>query len=83
MRRSGRTTRLVDEAIQYLFKNNEIILYTNFDRRSNFLDPDARLHNLPQQHFVNTFIKRLELEHYGQFEVFKSKNSNKIEIKRI
>lgn len=83
MRRKGKTTRLVNEAIEYFFKNSELILYTDYNVKSNFLDPDAKLHNLAQKYFINTLLKRLESEHYGQFKVIKSKDSSKIKIRSI
>lgn len=83
MRRNGKTTRLVDNAVEYFFNNNIIVLYENYDKQSTFLDSDAILHDSAQRYFISTLIKRLESEHYGQYEVIKEKGSKRIEIRRV
>ena len=70
MRCSGQTTRLIDEAIQYLFTNGSIFLLKKSGlKRSNyfltekeklFVDPDHRMSNLAQEDFVYRVMKRLE-----------------------
>ena len=79
MRCSGQTTRLIDEAIQYLFTNGSIFLLKKSGlKRSNyflpekeklFVDPDHRMSNLAQEDFVYRVMKRLEAEHYSTHKI--------------
>ena len=69
MRRSGKTTRTVDEAIQYLFNNKSINLHLNDFSKSDFVDFDAEKHNLAQKYFIDKLINRLNIEHHGSFKV--------------
>jgi hypothetical protein len=69
MRRSGKTTRAVDQAIQRLFTDKNLVVYKGFDQRSDILDPDAELHELNQSHFLFQLFRRLESEHYGAYEI--------------
>lgn len=75
MRRSGKTTRLVDEAIQYLFNNKSVNLHITDFSKSDFVDLDAERHNLAQKYFIDMLIKRLQNEHYGAFKINGNKNS--------
>ncbi len=84
MRRSGKTTRLVDEAIQQLFEVGNLYLPTSNDIQTGFgkylydpdlvklmqkfIDPDFRPGNQAQLDFIERVNKRLESEHYGVFE---------------
>jgi len=79
MRRSGKTTRLIDEAVQHLFKhgyirilmNNEIYredFYRTFkpeqiEHFKKFIDPDSTPDNRAQIHFVEALSHRLAYEH--------------------
>ena len=75
MRRSGKTTRMVDEAIQHLFNNKNINLHLTIFGKSDFVDVDAERHNLAQKYFIDMLIKRLENEHRGAFKIDKNKDS--------
>ncbi len=77
MRRSGKTTRAVDQAIQRLFTDKKLVLYKNYDTRSDILDPDAELHNSAQRHLLFQLLRRLESEHYGAYEI-ETKNNHVI-----
>lgn len=68
-RRTGKTTRTIDQAIQNLFKHRVLTISKDYDERSNALDPDAKLHPLNQKSFIKRLIARLSLEHYKQFEI--------------
>ena len=63
MRRSGKTTRLIDEAIQELFKKGELKLSLNYNVKSDFLDRDSTSENRAQRDFVDRLIQRLSIEH--------------------
>lgn len=79
MRRSGKTTRLVDKAVQHLFEkgsikillNNEIFneAITNKmtdEEKANhfeFVDQDAQKENSAQRDFLDRFSNRLLQEH--------------------
>ena len=72
MRRSGKTTRTIDEAIQKLFTYGEITvplnignrMYLNNKREETIvIDPDAKIGNEVQRDLFSRIRKRLELEH--------------------
>ncbi len=78
MRRDGKTTRTVDEAIQAIFKpeNKGLIIVPHLDRNNEakvygfkkdqvFIDPDAEYGNHCQDHLRDTIIRRLLAEHRG------------------
>lgn len=79
IRASGKTTRLVDNAIQHLFKNSNLyLLKKNAIKRSNsivpngsfvFIDPDHKMCNQAQQEFIYRVLKRLEAEHYSTHKI--------------
>ena len=71
MRRSGKTTRAVDQAIQHLFNNKQLVVYKIFNTKSDILDPDAELHNSAQRYFLNCLLRRLEVEHHRAYEIDK------------
>lgn len=84
MRQSGKTTRLVDEAVQYLFAHGSIRILTNseiynpnfmrgfrpeqVDVFLKFIDPDTRPDNKAQRHFIDMLNRRLAIEHDGSTE---------------
>lgn len=84
MRQSGKTTRLVDYAIQYLFKYGSIRILTNseiynpnfmrgfrpeqVDMFLRFIDPDSTPDNKAQHYFIETLNRRLATEHGGSTE---------------
>jgi hypothetical protein len=84
MRQTGKTTRLVDAAVQYLFEHGSIRILTNseiynpnfirgfkapqVDMFLKFIDPDARPDNKAQYHFIDMLNKRLATEHSGSVE---------------
>jgi hypothetical protein len=80
MRRSGKTTRTVDQAIQKLFTDKKLVIYKNCDNRSDILDPDANLHSFAQKHFLDQLLRRLESEHKGSYEIDNEKNHAVIKI---
>jgi hypothetical protein len=79
MRRSGKTTRLIDEAVQHLFEhgyirillNHEIFndnFYKGYTKEQQlplvkFIDQDALPDNLAQLHFLTALSSRLAYEH--------------------
>jgi hypothetical protein len=79
MRRSGKTTRLIDEAVQHLFEHgyirillNHQIFNENFYRSYTkeqqlplvkFIDQDALPDNRAQLHFLQALAARLDYEH--------------------
>lgn len=73
MRRTGKTTRLIDQAIQSLFANGQLYLlrkhalgkFRNIikDGSTLFVDPDHKMSNMAQNDFVYKVMKRLEFEH--------------------
>ena len=79
MRQSGKTTRLVDAAVQYLFAHGSIRILTNseiynpnfmrgfrpeqVDMFLKFIDPDTRRDNSAQRYFIDMLNKRLAIEH--------------------
>lgn len=85
MRRSGKTTRLVDEAVQHLFKEGSIRILLNheifnphfFDGYSKkqiedlqkFIDEDVREGNCAQLYFLKTLTYRLKYEHNGSVKM--------------
>lgn len=79
MRRSGQTTRLIDQAIQYLFTNGQIYLlkktalskssYFLPEKEKLFVDPDHKMANQAQYDFIYHTMKRLEYEHERSFKI--------------
>jgi hypothetical protein len=79
MRASGQTTRLIDEAIQYLFTKGQVYLlkktalskanYFLPQKEKLFVDPDHRGNNMAQNNFIYRVLKRLESEHYGSHKI--------------
>jgi hypothetical protein len=79
MRRSGKTTRLIDKAVQHLFEHGYIRVLLNheifdntFDKRYTkeqqlplvkFIDQDALPDNRAQLHFLTALSSRLAYEH--------------------
>ena len=73
MRRTGKTTRLIDQAIQSLFNNGQLYLlrkhavgnFRNIIKNGStlFVDPDHKMSNMAQNEFVYRVMKRLEFEH--------------------
>lgn len=79
MRQSGKTTRLVDSAIQHLFENGYIRVLTNHEFYSNdflrgftpeqvsmfakFMDPDSEVHSNAQREFIERLNLRIRIEH--------------------
>lgn len=78
MRASGQTTRLIDEAIQYLFTKGQIYLlkktalskanYFLPEKEKLFVDPDHKMANQAQNDFIYQMMKRLEFEHERSFK---------------
>lgn len=81
MRRSGKTTRLVDAAIQALFERGELHLSENHNVKTDFLDQDSTPQNRAQREFVDRLMKRLFMEHEGSF--VKKRKANFIHITLI
>lgn len=69
-RRTGKTTRLVDDAIQYLFKHKKLVL-SEFTATSDFIERNG-ICKYEQRCFINRVIKRLENEHFRHFKVTNS-----------
>ncbi len=80
MRRSGKTTRLVNEVIETLFKEKIIYIPTsaginqpsmwekNRDK-FNFIDPDHYKGNMAQNYFISRVIDRVSREHTDQVKI--------------
>ena len=68
MRRTGKTTRLVDFLVQELFTKGEISVSQFHSDAGEYIDPDSRDNNRAQSYLLRRFIDRLNLEHYGSFE---------------
>jgi hypothetical protein len=82
MIQNGKTTRLIDEAIQELFKNGAIVvpdqcklkdkdyrktMARQFPDTKIFVDPDAADRNKAQFHFKRRLLTRLYSEHARSF----------------
>ena len=73
-RRTGKTTRAIDKAVQTLFEKEELLLYRKIDRirpKDLYISPiapDANDHNMAQEFFVARLMKRLDSEHVGRFK---------------
>lgn len=72
MRRSGKTTRLIDNTIQKLFTQGMVVIGEAYIK-----DADAQEHNTAQEDFVKRLLRRLEMEHDGYFEVEKRTHKKK------
>lgn len=84
MRQSGKTTRLVDKAVQYLFTYGYIRVLMNheihnenfmrgfkpeqIDMFLKFIDSDSTPDNKAQHYFIETLNRRLATEHGGSTE---------------
>lgn len=69
-RRIGKTTRLVDQAIQYLFEKGELALcYGRRTDESIFIDPDHEDRNMAQERFIAVLMKRIRSEHKSFVEI--------------
>lgn len=73
MRATGRTTRMIDNAIQCLFEQGNIIVPSKHIKDENlrsikyriFIDLDSRVGNKAQEHFLKKLLNRLNQEHAG------------------
>lgn len=74
---TGKTTRLVDSAIHFLFTDGVIFVPKHGDIRPErgsieakvFIDPDHHNANFAQTHFRMVLLRRLVAEHQGFYEV--------------
>lgn len=98
MRHTGKTTRLVDEAIQYLFTYGRILIPTKGYIHSpealrgltqsekecivHFIDPDSSPENNAQTHFIVTFRRRLYGEHDREKIIEKKRDVISFSIKQ-
>lgn len=95
MRRDGKTTRLIDAAVQALFADGEIYILTNKgvdavddggrirglpEATPFFVDPDYSQGNMAQRDFYNRLVSRLSNEHRGQFETKSTSDYFRISI---
>lgn len=64
-RRVGNTTRIIDDAIQYLFEKGTISLYSSEKNalKSDIVDHGHIPGNMAQENFVYRFYRRVRLEH--------------------
>lgn len=93
MRRSGKTTRKVDDAIQKLFMYDSIMIpiveregdLRGYDRTNVIFDPDAGRSDVNfsnvQLYIASKIRNRLELEHPNQFKMYESSGSIIFELK--
>lgn len=72
-RRTGKTTRLVDEAIQHLFTKGRLQLSHTHLLLSDFADENAFKNTIFQVNFIDKIISRLEFEHRHSVVINKSK----------
>jgi len=73
MRATGETTRLIDQAIQYLFEHKQLYLVRKQgisksarnipSNETIFIDPGHSGTNMAQQNFIYRVLRRLEIEH--------------------
>jgi len=70
MRRTGKTTRLINETIEYLFQNKEIVLYVGSrSNKSDFVDEDHEPGNYAQANFVKRLLRRIDNEHKDTYKI--------------
>ncbi|MBS3914831.1 MAG: hypothetical protein KG003_10040 [Bacteroidetes bacterium] len=92
MRRSGKTTRLINEAIEILFKEKIIYIPTKQGIRTpnkweskadkfNLIDPDYSESNMAQEDFIRRIFNRAMAEHPGQIEIDRNTYRVKFTIK--
>ena len=82
MRRSGKTTRLINDAVEHLFKNGSMTLFTGRQtRNSDFVDEDASEGNMAQAIFIDRVRRRLSIEHQSQIEITKVPNGFTFKVK--
>lgn len=71
-RRTGKTTRKIDESVQRLFNEGQIVLakrnYLNKITES-IKDEDATENNLAQTEMIQRLFRRLKSEHENCYEV--------------
>jgi hypothetical protein len=77
MRRDGKTTKLIDKAIQTLFTEGKICVPSTDNvitvRKivkgtvATFIDPDHNENNSAQDDFLHRLKRRLSIEHYNCF----------------
>lgn len=94
MRRDGKTTRLVDEAIQHLFVTGNLYIPSAggielegvFEELPHteqmFIDPDHKPDNMAQTNFTQRFISRLKIEHDPKYYQIK-KDKYYIHVKTV
>lgn len=70
-RRSGKTTRCVDKAVQILFTKGELTLFY-LKSKGDVIDPDYFEYPKAQQFFIIKVIERLKAEHFGNYTATKS-----------
>lgn len=96
MRASGKTTKLVDAAIQHLFKEGSIRILLNHEIYDDnffrgysekqiedfkkFIDPDTDRNNKAQREFLKRLTNRLLNEHRGYVEMV---NQTTFIVKRL
>jgi len=89
-RKTGKTTKLIDEAIQYLFNTGELYLFRRGKLVENskiprdtrlFVDPDHARENRAQEEFITRLVGRLRLEHYNSVNLFSNVSYVHIEVK--
>jgi len=69
MRRTGKTTRLINKIVEDIFKYKEIKISMYHNTDSDYLDPDSLETNSEQEILVAKLFKRLEQEHKDCFDV--------------
>jgi len=79
-RKNGKTTRVIDEAIQFLFKSYVIVVppYSKLMRLkrekktlailNSFIDPDWKLGPNVQSNLMDRIISRIKIEHYNTYQ---------------
>lgn len=90
MRRTGKTTRKVDEAIQTLFKENYIILPKGecinemyVWEYPSIIDEDAGISPLAQDEMSRLVYKRLESEHFMMYDTQEFDKYREIKLKSV
>jgi len=82
MRRSGRTTRIVDEAIQTLFTKGEVTICDHYygDKFQDRVESEAS-HRRANEFAFNILMRRLRLEHdliFNKLKIIKDKFTIKL-----
>lgn len=80
-RRTGKTTRLVDEAIQHLFTKGILRLSHTDLLLSDFADEHALKNTISQIYFIKKVIERINIEHSSTTQIIENRTLTTIVVK--